>query len=65
MYIDCYSTCGVANNKCRNKYCSANPKYVAPTPRVKEKQGPGKPTHSKRASIPKYEYSMMGLFSKV
>ena len=58
MYNDCYSMCGVTNNKCKNKYCSANPNYVAPTPKQKVKQGAGKPTHKKRASIPKYNYSM-------
>ena len=62
MYIDCYNTCGVSNNKCKNKYCSANPNYVAPVAKPKAKQGAGKPTHKKRASIPKYDFSMMSYF---
>jgi hypothetical protein len=64
MYNDCYSTCGIANNKCKNKYCSANPNYSAPVAKTKEKQGSGKPTHRKRASIPKYDHLMFSYFTK-
>lgn len=63
MYNDCYNTCGVANNKCKNKYCSANPNYSAPVPKQKPKQGAGHPTHRKRASIPKYNSSMVNYFN--
>ena len=63
MYNDCYATCGVGNNKCKNKYCSAHPDYVPATPKAKEKQGAGKPTHRKRASIPKYNGPMTNYFN--
>ena len=53
MYIDCYALCGVGNNKCKNKYCSANPNYSAPRPKVKTKGGPGKPCHTTRSKIRK------------
>lgn len=62
MYNDCYATCGVGNNKCKNKYCSANPNYSAPVPKQKAKQGPGKPCKKKQASIPKYNSSMLNYF---
>lgn len=64
MYNDCYSTCGIANSKCKNKYCSANPSYTPAVPKVKAKQGSGKPSTKKRASIPKYNYSMLNYFSE-
>ena len=64
MYNDCYSMCGVDHSKCKNKYCSANLNYSPPVVKQKVKQGAGKPTHSKRASIPKYNPSMFNYFSE-
>lgn len=65
MYNDCYATCGVGNNKCKNKYCSANPNYSAPVPKQKAKQGAGKPCKKKQASIPKYNSFDAELFSRL
>ena len=53
MFVDCMKICGVANNKCKNVYCSGNPKYTAPAVKKKVKQGAGHPTHRIRAKIPK------------
>lgn len=53
MYNDCYAMCGVSNMKCKNKYCSANPNYSRPKPKVKPKGGPGAPCHTTRSKIRK------------
>ncbi len=52
-FVDCFAYCGIGMNKCKNKYCSANPNYTAPKPRVKPKGGPGAPCHTTRSKIRK------------
>jgi len=52
-YADCEAWCGIGMNKCKNKYCSANPHYIKPTPKQKLKGGPGKPPHTTRSRIRK------------
>ena len=52
-FNDCMQTCGIGMNKCRNKYCSANPNYSKPVPRTKPKGGAGRPCHTTRSKIRK------------
>lgn len=53
-YFDCMGTCGVSPFKCKNHYCSGNPRYTPPKRKVKPKQGSGNhPVRSIRAKIRK------------
>jgi len=58
MYNDCYKTCGVANEKCKNHYCSANPHYTPPVAKEKPKGGPGHAPKTIRSKIPVYKLGM-------
>lgn len=53
MFTDCHSFCGVTNSACKNKYCSANPHYSKPRPKVKPKGGPGAPCKKFRINLKK------------